>query len=570
MESERNWPAVLMDLQGSLRYDLRLDASAYLIGRSQDCDFVVPQALVSRRHAELVRSPEGWILRDLESTHGTFVNGQKLSSALLEQGDVIQFGPDPASQFRLVSEAASPSQPANVVAATAEGARDEFAKLNWYCSVANSLSAAESTDLVLETLLKTTLQLARMERGYVFLSDGEGQLRFEAGMDRADRRLDDSATLSQTIMKQAIAGRQDFFLSDTLTAESTSLPESIVAHNIRVVLCIPLWQADNAVARTARHKLLGLLYMDASFKPDFMSDVDRDLLGMIAREAAVLVENARLLTQQEKARRDQEELRIAAAIQRGLMPTHLPSLDFATLEAFSQPCGEVGGDFFDVIETAQQVAVVLADVSGKGIPAALLASTLQGLLYVQLQARASLDEIAKSANDFLCKKGGGKYATLVILRLSAGGILEYINCGHVQPRVCDPGVGSRRLAESNVPVGLFLSAKYVVSTTCLNPGSRVLLVSDGLTEAENARGEAFGEERLDAAASLLDGTGVANEVLRFCQTVAWMDDCTAVHITYSAAGESGATDSYCGVLEQPGHLPTCICSVDDDEGQTSR
>jgi serine phosphatase RsbU (regulator of sigma subunit) len=218
----------------------------------------------------------------------------------------------------------------------------------------------------------------------------------------------------------------------------------------------------------------------------------------IAREAADLVDNAQLAAIEDQARKQQEELQIAARIQQGLMAVQILDFLFAGVQAHSIACRAVCGDFFDVISGEDVLNVALVDVSGKGISGAILASTLQGLLHVQLEGGQTLDAIAPATNRYLCLKAVVKYETILLPRLHQDGTLEYLNCGHVQPRLCSDSRVSR-LEQSNVPVGLLDGAEFTAGNVTLRPGCRVIQVSDGITEAEDAQGEFFGDERLDSA-----------------------------------------------------------------------
>ncbi len=151
---------------------------------------------------------------------------------------------------------------------------------------------------------------------------------------------------------------------------------------------------------------------------------------MIATEAASLIENARLVQAEEEARRYQQELTIAASIQQRLMQVKIPDVPFAKFRGRNLPCKAIGGDFYDAVNTKEGLAVVLADVSGKGVSAALLASTLQGMIYSHLTAGAPLLDVVVAINRFFTDKlVGEKYATLLLARLRRDGDLEYVNCG---------------------------------------------------------------------------------------------------------------------------------------------
>jgi serine phosphatase RsbU (regulator of sigma subunit) len=344
-------------------------------------------------------------------------------------------------------------------------------------------------------------------------------------------------------MRQATRGTDQFIVTDTLSAEG-DVPDSIVAHSIHTIICIPLRrtrqtrQGESAEDPVGR-QVFGVLYLESRFQPGGLSDVDHDLMRTIAREAAALVDNAQLAAIEDQARKHEKELQIAARIQQGLMAVQIPDFPFAGVQAHSIACSAVGGDFFDVISGDDVLNVALVDVSGKGISAAILASTLQGMLHVQLEAGQSLDTIAAATNRYLRLKDVGKYATMLLLRLHQDGQLEYLNCGHVKPRLCsDAGVS--RLEECSVPVGLLDGAEYTVGNVALRPGSRVILVSDGITEAEDAQGDFFGEERLDSASLCGDLAGVLQRMAEFCAGHPANDDCTIVQVMFSGRAGDGA------------------------------
>src|SRR5204862_1701572 len=284
--------------------------------------------------------------------------------------------------------------------------------------------------------------------------------------------------------------------------------QSIVAYDLRTVICIPLRKPQIQATRDAQAaapsetsaEVMGALYVDSRFASRDISSVSNDILLAIAHEAASLVENARLVQAEEAARRYQQELAIAASIQQGLMAVTIPEVPFARLSGRNLSCKEIGGDFFDAVNTEDGLTVVLADVSGKGVSAALLASTLQGMIYSHLIARMPLTEIVAAVNRFFTHKHiGEKYATVIIARIRQDGELEYVNCGHVPPLlVCNHEI--IRPPHGNLPVGLLADATYESDHCSLHAGDRLILVTDGVTVAENASGD-FIEDFLMEAVS---------------------------------------------------------------------
>lgn len=546
LEAELRLTAELRVIEHDIHRVLQLDGLPFLIGRAPEADLVLSQPFVSRRHAEIVREHGKLLLRDSGSRHGTFANGERITAHLLQPGDVLQFGSREGLEVQFSNSVAPVCEEVTthgllgkLHAMQADGS--DLEKLRWFLQAARELSSAGAVDKVMASLLETTLALARVERGYVFLADTHGELKLALGLDAHGQVLEDASTVSQTVIRQAIEGHDQFLVTDTLTADGAHVPESIVAHSIRTVVCIPLRQRRNATAEAqgpaqagSPRRLLGVLYLDSRFEPASFTEVDHELMSTIAREAAALVENAQLAVIEEQARQHEEELQIAADIQQGLMAVKFPRLHFVEIQADSIACKAVGGDFFDVLAQDDVVSVALVDVSGKGMSAAILASTLQGMLYVQLQAGRELSAIAAAVNDYLCNKNVGKYATMVLLRLHSDGRLEHMNCGHIAPRLCSHGEVTR-LPGGSVPVGLIRNAEFLSGLTAVDPDSRLILVSDGFTEAEDAQGNFFGEERFDHASVCGDIHSMLSRMREFCADHPPNDDCTIVQLTYRGA-----------------------------------
>jgi serine phosphatase RsbU (regulator of sigma subunit) len=251
----------------------------------------------------------------------------------------------------------------------------------------------------------------------------------------------------------------------------------------------------------------------------------------------VLVENATLAQAEVAARRYREELLIASEIQQGLMSVRIPDLSYAKVDAHSIPCKGIGGDFYDVLCHNDDLYVVVADISGKGVSAAVLGSTLQGLIHGQVLSGLLLTDIALFANQYICNKNIRKYATLFLLKLTPAGVVEYVNCGHVQPLL--QGISDGQSGEvtsptsSNLPVGLFLDATYSAETLQLKPGQRMFVLTDGITEAEDPAGQCFADGQLQT--SIGDGAALGeifSELKAFTAGAELEDDCTLVEVRY--------------------------------------
>ncbi len=540
-----------------------LDGPTISIGRHPDQNLVLTDNFVSRRHAVLHQTASGYEIEDLGSSHGTYLNGERIRSALLRPGDVLQFG-SPGSmklRFRVFDD----DQPRptltddllSTLGQISAGQRtpaQEIGQLNFLLDAARRLNAGYATSDILHALLQLSIQLTGVERGFVFLFKPNAErsaahdrwtseLYLGLGLSSAGDILHEDSTVSRSAIGHAIDNSSKFTISDTRSDPQSSPTDSILANAIRSIYCIPLRrravaaETDGAPALSGRQpdrqqgQLLGVLYLDSRVSAGRLNTLDHELLDTISTEAAILIDNALLSESEQKARKAAEELAIAARIHAGLMPATLPRSPFAALQARTVPCREIGGDFYDAIVLPDALGVVIADVSGKGVPASIVAATLQGIIHAQMLTGQPLDEIAALINRFLCDRNVGKYATLVLMKLHPTGLLQYINCGHIAPlRVSQTNV--EPLPESNLIVGLLPHAAYSPAETHLAPGERILLATDGIPEACNAAEEEFGQERFLATARLERIDAILDSVAAFQGDYPAQDDLTLVDLRY--------------------------------------
>ncbi len=502
-------PHVLVVVEGADRRTLVLDHFPFTIGRRTDRDLVMADPRVSREHAQFMKETDGVYVIDQGSRHGTFVNGERINRRKLSRNDHVEFGVQGGPHV-LFSPDRSPTSAAQQFLSQfstwkpAAGAGSDLEMLNVFLEAARKLNTSGVLDDVLNALLEAALRLTRAERGFVFLRQPDGELQLAAGRDKNGESITDDSTISRSILRDAALSASEFLVTDTDDTGKLAGRESVVAHNLHSVICIPLRKTviqekvkdDTKSGETT--DVQGVLYLDAHFLSGKLSSVSHDILRTIANGAATLVENASLVQAEDAAKRYRQELAIASEIQQRLMTVTVPDVPFAKVNAVSYPCKDIGGDFFDLVYTDKGLSLIVADVSGKGVSAAVVASILQGMLYSQLARDSSLPEMIAAVNRFLCEKvAGQKYATLVIARLSNSGDLELINCGHVPPLLVS-GDKIIKLEEGNLPVGLVPVAEFQELRMKLKTGDRLMLVTDGVTEAEDASGEFFGTERLES------------------------------------------------------------------------
>src|SRR6202166_4899840 len=438
-------------VQGNDQQTLSLNHTPYTVGRKVDRDLVIADPRVSREHASIVSENGEFFVIDLNSKHGTFVNGEKVDRHKLQRNDRLEFGARDVA-YLIFHPLHSTSNTAREFLSQISGIQialeaSDLEKLTLFMEAARKLNTLGVLDEILVTLLDATLKLTRAERGYVFMRDEENNLRLAAGRNSKGEPLLDDTTISHSILDEGVKSNSEFVITDTSQSLDLAGRHSIVAYDLRTVICIPLRKPqvqttrDTAVVPTeSSAEVMGALYVDSRFASRDISSVSNDILRAIATEAASLIENARLVQAEEASRRYQQELSIAASIQQRLMAVTIPEVPFAKLDGRNLSCKEIGGDFYDAVNTDDGLAVVLADVSGKGVSAALLASTLQGMIYSQLIAGMPLKEIVAAANRFFTHKHiGEKYATVIIARIRDNGDVEYVNCGHILPLVVSDG-----------------------------------------------------------------------------------------------------------------------------------
>jgi phosphoserine phosphatase RsbU/P len=537
--------AALSYIDSNGRHTVVLRGDSTSLGRLPGQDLVLSDPLVSRRHAVIVQENGAYVVIDQKSTHGTFVNGSRVDRAELLPGDELHLGSinSVALHFHQRSDEANPdsafrSSYGELLATfrrlhekqgeKSPPAATDMERLKFLLDAARKLNEGSAVDEILGALLQLTLELTGVERGFVFLRDGDA-MRMAQGLAANGAILQEDSTISHSAIQKAIESNQKFSISDTLQDERASEWSSVMAHRIRSIYCIPL---RKRVSISDPAQLFGLLYLDSQIKPGALSELDHQLLDTIANEAAALAENVLLAQAEFKARQAREELAIAARIHSGLMAVSLPTVPYATLAARSVPCYEIGGDFYDVVALDDSVCAAVVDVSGKGITAAIVAATMQGILHAQMLARQPLPQIASLVNEFLCTRNVGKYATMVVVRLFADGRIEYLNCGHIPP-VAILGSEVRQLQEGGLIVGLIPDATYTSALDVLRPGERLLLTTDGVTETENAQGDLFGIAEFSNAALEHGIDSILNAVVQFRSPAEALDDCTLLDIRYT-------------------------------------
>jgi serine phosphatase RsbU (regulator of sigma subunit) len=374
--------------------------------------------------------------------------------------------------------------------------------------VARALQNSLSTNEVLTAVVDAALAVTGCERGFLMLRN-KGELEISVARDREGRALEaGDLRVPRSVIQRALHSRRDLLsMSFDPAAEQAIRPEmTIAALELRAVVCVPLVHIRSGTAEETRitstvEATRGLIYMDSREAPADLSAGNRELLQTLAIEASTILENARLLEEERVKLRIEDELKIARGIQQGLLPAALPVAGWFRAAGSSIPSTQVGGDYFDVRKVAPDTwAAVVADVSGKGVSSALLASLLQGSFLMASAESGHIEEIMERLNAFLLERTRGeKYATVFYCTLNSSGMLSYSNAGHPAPYLIGRDGRVRKLHTTGMPVGMIEDAPFQMVQTQLSPGDKLVIYSDGLTEAENTDGAFFDTERLRLA-----------------------------------------------------------------------
>lgn len=491
------------------RQVVSMDASPFLIGRGETGNHLaLADSRISRQCAAIVLESGTCILEDRGHRRGIFVNGIRIDRRVLAEGDVISFGVPDSYQivFRL-SKTDTDTSVQNIldrIESISHGySPGGLAKINLLLEATMLLHSQLPLDTVLATMVDHAISITGADRGLLIETDSSGSLHTRLAQNKGGLRLPvESFTPSQTALREAIR-QQSSVIAEDVTQAYPSLQdaESIVAQSLRAIIAIPLYAVTRAVSTHAsteikRGQFLGVLYLDSQ-QPAAFSRLDRQILDAIAAEAASILDNARLVERERGRQRLEQELAIAREIQSALIPTGFREFQYLTVNGTNSPCLAVGGDYFDVFPLSdERTGFLIADVSGKGLGAALLTTMLQGALSsMTMGARPA--HAFSHINRFLCEHAEvGRYATVFFGTLDQNGLLEFINAGHPSPLLLRSGKVSEPFTEGSLPVGLIPNTDYTTAEVQLETGDTLVLFSDGVTEAVNPDGEMFGVSRL--------------------------------------------------------------------------
>ncbi len=485
-------------------------------------------SLVSRSHAEIDVTGNSISIRDLGSRNGTLVNGQPAKRwRRLQDGDRIAVGDvdlllrtikeDPSDEPALASwlSGADEVSATSVIDLREAQAADRPERMQTISKAGELLVRADPLEETIAAFMdlieseidarRILLLLENTDAAAHPRDDPESKSRIP-GVDSLTLKAsrpgipsDETLVLSHTLVEMVLGDRQALLVEDLLSHEALSRQESIVAMNLRSAMVAPLF--DN-------RRVIGLLYADST-EPG--RPFDRERLGfftLLANLLAVKITNTRLQEIERERERMAQQLEVAAMLQRRLLPEQLPTIQDYDLFAVQIPCFEVAGDLYDITTLADgRLVLVLGDVTGKGIGAALLMTNVMATLRALYRQPVDLRLWMTQIHEQVLASSDALHSVTLFLGLldPLGGRLDYASAGHDPALLIPPEGSSRELMATGVPAGMLSGMTYETSTVEIPHGSTLVIYSDGIREAqadEEDPDSMFGLDRLQRGIQL--------------------------------------------------------------------
>ena len=555
------------------RFRFALPSSEISIGRLATNDLSLQDACCSGRHAAIAPSPGGFVIRDLGSKNGTSVNGVRLTGEkVLKKGDDIKIGnshiwfedykteviltpktdltrsSNTIIQVKSVVEKHKP--PTGLHPRTDRGRErvSEAGRYQWISGILKKVEAALVLHMPIDPLCEYIMDLVAkeipMDRGVLMLKNDVGDLEKKSVRVFNEPAKPLSIQISRSIVQEALERNVAILISNVQDGPWRD-NESIIQKAIHSAMCVPLW--DNS---EKEEKIIGLIYADRRELTEPFTQDEVDVLALLANMAAVKISNARHIEAEMRNKRMEQELNLARKTQMNLLPKSDPAYGPFDISGAMRPCFQVGGDYFDFIPLGTRLGVLIADVSGKGVNAALQMSQLRGHLHGRVSETPDLGELAAALNEFVHSSSESNTFISFFIGLLDRDKAEitYVNAGHNPPLLLKAGGEIQTLTGTGFCLGMFPSARYTTATAPFGPKDILCAFTDGIVESRNPGQEEYGEERL--AVLIRENAGlpareikerILESVYGFSACPEAFDDMTLVIVKHNGA-ESSARD----------------------------
>ena len=508
----------LILLQDGQATPFELGEGESTIGRLADCTIQLPSNMVSRKHARVFKREGKYILEDLGSGNGTFVNGEKIDGLhFLQNNDRIKFGPillryetpevletkpprpnlskGTVPEFEISDGKDDSSTIMGAVQSSGFGMLESRPqeKLKAVLEISRALAGTLEVETLLPRILDALFTIfPGADRGCILLKDDRGNMVPRA-MKHRRAGVDESVKLSRTILNAVLENKQAILSADAASDSRFDASESISALTIRSMMCAPMLNLQG--------EPIGAINIDTQ-NPlmQFRSD-DLEIMLAVAGQAALSYEGAKLLQSFVEKQKQDSEMSIAANVQLALLPNAMPEVSGYEFYASYQAAQAVGGDYYDVIPLSNgRICLAFGDVAGKGVPASLVMSRMSSAVRTLVEHVADPVELVSKINDHMCAKAvEGRFVTFVLAILdTVNHRMQVVNAGHMSPMIRRPDGGIEEFDEASigVPIGVIEGFPFEVVERDVHPGETIVIYTDGVSEAMNAKGDLYGIDRL--------------------------------------------------------------------------
>ena len=495
-----------------------------VIGRHPDCDIVVEVGAVSRFHAKITRRANEFVLEDQGSRNGTFLNGQLINGEqTLREGDRVRicevelvFHSDTKPDFldgsaspmsfegtnfgvTMVDDEPSSNLPISKVEfrSSADGLKiyaTPEAKLAALMKINANLSQSLSLDAVLPKVLTSLFEIfPQADRGFVVMRDASGNLIPQWVKTRRTRDETQTVRISRTIIRETMSSGTAILSLDASNDQRFDSSQSIADFSIKSMMCAPLIDNDGVA--------FGALQIDSTEGRGQFREEDLDLLSGVAGQAAIVIRNAELHERALQQQEVEQDLRLAIEVQAAFLPQEPPDLDGFFVHSFYKAAQYIGGDYFDYIPLpGGRWAIVVADVVGHGVAAAMFMAKLSAETRYCLAADANIARAVERLNDRMSALKIERFVTFLLMVVDPKQTeVQIVNAGHMAPvvwtcetkQISEPGE-----EESGLPIAIDPGMSYEAVNIAMQCGDIAVLYTDGINESMNSQDELFSIERI--------------------------------------------------------------------------
>lgn len=506
------------------RFDL--EEGDTTIGRHPDCSIVVEAGAVSRYHARITGGNGRFLVEDSNSRNGTFLNGQLLTGPeVLHEGDrlrisevefvyredsIPEFARDGSSEMTfeganfgivMVDETDTGALGTSTAKVEFRGSADGLkmvatpeAKLEALMQINNNLSNALAIEEVLPKVLASLFDIfPAADRGFVVMENEQGDLIPRWVKTRTAHDETETVRISRTIIREAMDRGESILSMDASEDSRFDSSQSIADFSIRSMICAPLTDSEG--------KAFGALQIDSTQGHGQFREEDTDLLGGIAAQAGIVINNAQMHERALRQKEVEQDLKLATEVQMAFLPQSPPEAVGFRVRSFYQAANHIGGDYFDYIDLSDgRVAVVVADVVGHGVAAAMFMAKLSAETRFCLASEPDVAKAIIKLNDRMSRLQIERFITFLVFVIDpCDDFVTIVNAGHMAPVVRSAGDGAisePSEEESGLPIAIDDGMEYESVAHQMVSGDLAVLYTDGINEAMNDADEEFGMEKV--------------------------------------------------------------------------